>query len=203
MGTLFWDVDTQVDFFDKGKLAVPGAEAIRGNLKLLTLKGWEASVTMAGSADAHTPEDREFQVWGEHCVYGTPGQRKIPETRLDDILLIPSRKLTSSQLSEATQFRGQVIFEKQVNDVKSNRNVMRYLEAVRPDGIVLYGVVTEICVDLTVQFLVGELGYSVTVVDDAIREIDPTQAMKARSNWRNQGVKIASTKDVLYGLKRV
>lgn len=182
---------------------MPGAEAIRGNLKMLTLKGWEASVTMAGSADAHTPEDREFRVWGEHCVYGTPGQRKIPETRLDDILLIPSRRLTSSQLSEASRSHSQVIFEKQVNDVKSNRNVQRYLEAVRPERIVLYGVVTEICVDMAVQFLAGDLGYSLTVVDDAIKEIDPARAMRARSNWRSLGVKMASSKDVLAGLKRV
>ncbi len=37
LSVLFWDIDTQVDFFEGGKLAVPGADVIRSNLRALTL----------------------------------------------------------------------------------------------------------------------------------------------------------------------
>ncbi len=202
MVTMFWDVDTQIDFFEGGKLIVPRAEVIRENLRLLTCEGSKACVTMAGSADAHTTMDREFRVWGEHCVYGTPGQRKIPETMLGDSIFVPSRRLTNSQLEEVTHFRGQIIFEKQVNDVRSNRNVRHYIEMIDAEYIVLYGVVTEVCVDLAVQFLAGDLGYNVTVVDDAIKDIDPSKAKKAQSGWKSLGVRTATTKEVLTRLEK-
>jgi nicotinamidase/pyrazinamidase len=195
--TMFWDVDTQLDFFEGGKLIVPNAEAIRENLRVLTCEGLKAGVTMAGSADAHTPMDREFQVWGEHCVYGTPGQSKISETRLGDLLFVPSRKLTNSQLEEAARFPSQVIFEKQVNDVRSNHNARHYINTLSPENVVVYGVVTEVCVDLAVQFLAGDLGYSVTVVSDAIKDLDSSKAKKAKSSWNGLGVNIATTNEVL------
>ncbi len=189
MRVLFWDVDTQVDFFEGGKLAVPGADTVRRNLRELTLSGQGLGAIMTGSVDAHTTRDPEFRVWGEHCVYGTPGQRKIPETRLPELLFVPSKSLTGNQLRGAGDFQGQVVFEKQINDVKSNRNVARFLEYVEPEEIVLYGVVTEVCVDLAIRFLRGDLGYGVTVIMDAIREIDAKKAEDVQSNWREMGAK--------------
>src|SRR4051812_2424484 len=79
--TLFVDVDTQTDFMlPGGKLYVPAAEQIIPNLKRLMAFAREHNVPVLSSVDAHVPDDPEFQQFPPHCVKGTPGQEKIPET---------------------------------------------------------------------------------------------------------------------------
>jgi nicotinamidase-related amidase len=108
--TLQWDVETQVDFMERdGKLSVPGAASIRPAIFRLTNQHLSTCI-MSGSVDAHTPRDPEFRVWLEHCVYGTPGQRKIPESTLGTPLFIPSTKLKAKQMREAITSGGQILF---------------------------------------------------------------------------------------------
>ena len=153
---VFWDVDTQIDFMEPaGKLYVPGAEEIRLNLAYLTNMG--SGVRLSGSVDAHVPDDPEFVEWLEHCVYGTPGQLKIQDSSVEDILFVPSARLSSEQLAEVAAFNGQVIFEKQDTDVSSNPNVKPFMDLIEPDLVVVYGVVTEICVNLTVRARAQEI----------------------------------------------
>ncbi len=147
---VFWDVDTQVDFMEpKGKLSVPGATTIKNNLSRLTNSA-PSFCTLSGSVDAHTPKDREFKVWPEHCVYGTPGQRKTPESATQDTLFVPSVKLTARQLSEVVAYNKQVLFEKQHSDVETNPNTRSFLAKIDPEEVVVYGVATDVCVDLAV-----------------------------------------------------
>ena len=195
MKVVFWDVDTQVDFIEPtGKLYVPGAEETRPNLAALTKMG--NSIRFSGSVDAHIPSDPEFNEWGDHCVYGTPGQLKIPETKLDSILFVPSVRLIDKQLSEVVAFDGQVIFEKQKIHISSNPNVKPFLNVIDPDIIVVYGFVTEICVDLTLQYFAGELGYRTYVVEDAIKEINKENADSSKRNWKRLGIKTIKTNSV-------
>ena len=54
-GTVFWDVDTQVDFMlPTGSLPVPGAEALLPNLGRLTEAARAAGVTIVHTADLHS-----------------------------------------------------------------------------------------------------------------------------------------------------
>ena len=192
---VFWDVDTQIDFMEPaGKLYVPGAEEIKLNLAYLTNMG--LGVRLSGSVDAHVPDDPEFVEWLEHCVYGTPGQLKIKDSSLVDILFVPSAKLSSEQLAEVAAFDGQVIFEKQDTDVSSNPNVKPFMDLIEPDLVVVYGVVTEICVNLTVNFLAGDLEYKTVVVVDAVKELDPSEADSCQAAWKVHGVKIVKTSSV-------
>ena len=193
---VFWDVDTQTDFMDTtGKLYVPGAEGIRANLAFLTEMGanWGR---LSGSVDAHTPDDDEFREWPEHCVIGTPGQRKISESSGKCTLFVPSVKLTDEQLSEVAAYEGQVIFEKQYTDLRTNPNVKPYMDLIRPEIILIYGVVTEICVDLAVDFFARDLGYETVVVIDAIKEIDLSKADSCKAEWKTHGVEMLRTRDV-------
>ena len=195
--TIFWDVDTQIDFIDPlGKLYVPRVETIKSNIADLTKIGAESG-RLLGSVDAHTPRDNEFKEWPEHCVYGTPGQRKIPESTIAKILYIPSTKLTRKQLSEAAEFSGQVIFEKHRNDVRTNPNVKPLFKLTDPDLTVIYGVVTEICVDQAVNYIAGDLGYKSIVAVDSIKEIDSTRANQCIANWEKLGVELIKTSDIL------
>jgi nicotinamidase/pyrazinamidase len=193
---MFWDVDTQVDFMEPfGKLSVPGADLIKSNLAILTTMGNKRCI-MSGSVDAHTPSDSEFNSWPEHCVYGTPGQRKIPESVIPNSLFVPTVKLTAEQLSEASTFNGQVLFEKQHTEIGTNSNVKSFLNFVDPERIVVYGVATDICVDQTVCYLARELGYEVLVVIDAIKELDSSKAWRCLEDWRSMGVSIQNTEDL-------
>ena len=78
---VFYDIDTQYDFISKdGALSVPGAEDIRENLQELTNYAIENGIKIIASADAHPPDDKEFEIFPPHCVQGTPGQKKVEET---------------------------------------------------------------------------------------------------------------------------
>ncbi len=195
MKIVFWDVDTQVDFVEpNGKLYVPGAEETRPNLAALSKIN--SNIRFSGSVDTHIPSDPEFDEWGDHCVYGTPGQLKIPETKLNNILFVPPVGLSDKQLSEVIAFDGQVIFEKQNIHISSNPNVEPFLKLLDPDFIVVYGFVTEICVDLTIEYLASELGYKTYVVEDAIKELNKDNADSCKENWKKIGVITIKTSSI-------
>jgi nicotinamidase/pyrazinamidase len=197
--TIFWDVDTQIDFLNsKGKLYVPGSESIMDTLSELTRFGAKHA-RLLGSVDAHTPRSREFRDWPEHCVYGTLGQRKTPESTHAKPLYIPQTKLSRSQLSETCEFGGQVIFEKDRNDVRANLNVAPFLALLDPEAIAIYGVVTEICVDLAVNYLSRVLGYRCLVVVDSIKEINEAKARRSLADWEEMGVELVKTADIIGG----
>jgi nicotinamidase/pyrazinamidase len=200
-GTLLWDVDTQLDFMEPdGKLPVPGAESLRPSISRLT-NLLPSTCIMSGSVDAHTPRDPEFRVWPEHCVYGTPGQRKIPESTRGTPLFIPSTKLKVKQMREAIASGGQILFEKQHNAVETNPNTRPFLDAVNPDQIVVYGVASDICVDLAVRYLAKAIGYEVIVVSDAIKGIDPSKIKTCMSEWRSLCVSLIKSEEIIAGLE--
>ncbi|MGD0805715.1 MAG: isochorismatase family protein [Candidatus Bathyarchaeia archaeon] len=199
---VFWDVDTQVDFIEPlGKLPVPEATAIRDNLKRLTSSAPNFCI-LSGSVDAHTPRDHEFKTWPEHCVYGTPGQRKVLESSTQDILFIPSVKLTSKQLSEVMAYSKQILFEKQHNTVETNPNCRSFLTKIDPEEVVVYGVATDVCVDITVKYLADKLGFKVTVALDAIRGIDSRRTKECIEEWRSLKVNLQDTAHILEKLQR-
>jgi nicotinamidase/pyrazinamidase len=200
---IFWDVDTQVDFMEPfGKLSVPGADLIKSNLAILTTLG-NIRCIMSGSVDANTPSDDEFNSWPEHCVYGTPGQMKIPESVIPNSLFVPTVKLTTEQLSEVSTFNGQVLFEKQHTEIGTNSNVKSFLNFVDPERIVVYGVATDICVDQTVSYLARELGYDVLVVIDAIKELDSGKAWRCLEDWRSIGVSLQNTEGLTKSINQI
>lgn len=199
--TIFWDVDTQIDFMEpNGKLPILGAASIRKNLSLLTNSAPNIRI-LSGSVDAHTPKDREFKVWPEHCVYGTPGQRKIPESTTQDPLFIPSINLSTRQLTEAIAYNKQILFEKQHNNVETNPNTRHFLAKINPEEVVIYGVATEICVDSAVKFISEKLGYNVTVAIDAIMGIDSRKIKDNLDEWRSHKVSLQKTGQILGNLK--
>ena len=173
--TIFWDVDTQVDFMlETGKLYVPGAEKIIGPLRKLTSWAGAHAVPIIASACAHHPEDREIETYGPHCMAGTAGQQKIPETLLARRLVIPNRRI---DLPDFGPFE-QIVVEKQAFDVFTNPNTE---EAVKRFGshprIILYGVATDICVAAAARALL-ERGCRVELVTDAIAALDEPNAAK-------------------------
>src|SRR5438876_11735544 len=105
---IFWDVDTQYDFMHAdGKLYVPEAERIVGNLKRLTDYAHAHGIRIVASADDHVtahPEITDAPEWATtvppHCMRGTPGQTKILETGLRKLLGIDAEPAGANALCE-------------------------------------------------------------------------------------------------------
>jgi nicotinamidase/pyrazinamidase len=184
---IFWDVDTQADFMlPQGKLYVPGAETIIPTLAKLSEWAARHDVLVVASADAHRPDDEEFSQYLPHCLAGTPGQKKIPETTLSPQFTIPNRP--QAGLPEAEQYR-QIVVEKQKFDVFTNPNTEAFLARLGKPDVVLYGVVTEICVFAATRGLLDR-GYRVTLVEDAIRHLDQEKARFFLEEVRRRGGQI-------------
>ncbi len=193
--TLFFDVDTQRDFIlPDGKLYAKGAEKIVPALNALTELARKRGIKVAGHVDRHFPGDSELQrnggLYPDHCMNGTPGQKKIDATAPLDPLFLENRDLSEAEIGEALAHRGELFIEKQhVDFFQGNRNtrklVPRLLEKFR--DVVIYGVCTEICVDYVVR---GLLPYrrQLHVVTDAIAPLDPKRANACLNDWRAAGV---------------
>jgi nicotinamidase/pyrazinamidase len=191
---IFWDVDTQADFMlPQGKLYVPGAEAIIPTLARLTQWAAQHGVLVVASADAHQPGDEEFSQYPPHCLAGTPGQRKIPETSLTPQFTIPNR--AGADLPDAGRYR-QVVIEKQKFDVFTNPNTEAFLAQLGKPEIVLYGVVTEICISAAGRGLLDR-GYRVSVVEDAIRHLDRDKGRAFLEEVLQRGGRIVTAEQVL------
>jgi len=204
---IFWDVDTQYDFMHAdGKLYVPDAERIIGNLQRLTDYAHTHRIRIVASADDHMLGDVEISdtpdwktTFPPHCLRGTPGQRKIPETALRDPLVIEPARTEPAALSQrAGTHRGDILFHKHRFDVFSNENVMPVLDALRPDDIVLYGVATDVCDKAAVEGLLERQAHTrLFVVTDAVQGIDKDVSEQLLKEWGDEGVRLVKTKEVV------
>ena len=208
MTTIFWDVDTQVDFMDKdGKLYVPGAEAIRPNLSRLNEAAHAVECRVVASADDHHPGDVEISetpdfrdTFPPHCLHGTPGQARIRETWLRDPLVIEPEDDAEQALRRLADHDGDILFHKRFFDVFTNPHVSPVVEALRPTEVVLYGVALDVCVRYAVEGLLAHHPkVALTVVFDAVRPIDKRRGAEVLADWLLRGVTIESTWQALGG----
>jgi len=174
MKTVFFDIDTQIDFvYPAGALYVPGAEHI---LPLVSELNRRAPVLIS-TMDAHSEDDPEFQIYPHHCVVGTTGQHKPAVTLLDRRAIIPSRTQDGVR---------QWILEKQKLDCFSSPHLEPMLAQLNADRYVVYGVVTEICVGLA-AFGLLKRGKAVEIVTDAVKALDEQKTREMFSEFTGAG----------------
>jgi nicotinamidase/pyrazinamidase len=162
MTTVFFDVDTQIDFvFPAGALYVPGAERIVPAVAELNHR----APLLISTMDAHTEDDPEFRIYPHHCVAGTTGQHKPACTLQEKRAVIPA----------APGGIRQFIVEKQKLDCFTNPHLEPLLDQLNADRYVVYGVVTEICVRFA-AFGLLKTGKRVEIVTDAVRALSEAAA---------------------------
>ena len=160
MKTVFFDIDTQLDFLvPGGALYVPGAEHILSRIAELNR---QASL-LVSTVDAHAENDPEFKLYPPHCVAGTLGQHKPASTLV-----------------------GQFLLEKQALDCFTNPALDVKLREWNADRYVVYGVVTEICVRFA-AFGLLRYGKPVSVVANAVRALDEAAAETMFVEFRRLG----------------
>ena len=206
---IFWDVDTQADFMHAdGKLYVPDAEHIIPNLKRLTDYAHGYGIRVVASADDHQYGHRELsdkpdwkQTFPPHCMHGTPGQRKIPETALRDPLVIEPEPQDPERLAARVRaHRGDILFHKHWFDVFSNPNVLPVVDALAPRDIVLYGVALDVCDRYAIEgFLQHRPDIRLFAVTDAMKPIDRDVAEQMLKEWGEEGVRLVKTSEVVVG----
>jgi len=178
MRTVFFDIDTQLDFLcPAGALYVPGSERLAPALAQLNRWAGERGIPLVSDMDAHTEDDPEFQVWPPHCIAGTLGQRKPADLLLARRAVVPWRPSEFS-IGGAQQ----VIVEKQTLDVFDNPNLPRLLELLNADRYVVYGVVTEHCVRCAITGLLST-GKPVELVTDAVHSLDAAAGERTLSEF--------------------
>jgi nicotinamidase/pyrazinamidase len=199
---ILWDVDTQVDFMlPHGKLYVPGAEETIPAMQRLVAAARTGGVVHVASADDHELTDSEISeepdyetTYPPHCLRGTRGARKIPETEQDDPVPITLEQLPEHYLSGR-----EFLLLKKSFDVFTNPNTDRLLEHLGAGEIIVFGVATDVCNDAAIRGFL-ERGRRVLFVEDASRGLDEARVTTSTSAWRDAGVEFTTAEQVISAL---
>jgi nicotinamidase/pyrazinamidase len=182
MKTVFFDIDTQIDFvFPAGALYAAGAEKIMPTVAKLNHYAAKHAIPVISSMDAHSENDPEFREWPHHCVVDTMGQQKPGTTLLEKRVGVPNA-LTAITFEHAQQF----LLEKQTFSVFSNLNLKVLLDHFAAERYVVYGVVTEVCVKFA-AFGLLEMGKRVEIVTDAICPLNQENGAKVLADFEAAG----------------
>ena len=201
MRRVLWDVDTQVDFVRAdGKLAVPGSEDASPAMARLVEGARAAGVPHVASADDHELTDAEISeepdfstTFPPHCLRGTRGAEKVPETRQDDPVPLGLGEVPGRWL------RGrEFLLLKKHFDVFTNPNADVLLELLDPEEVVVFGVATDVCDDAAILGLRAR-GRRVAFVEEASRGLDAGRTARCTAAWRELGVRFATVDEVLAG----
>lgn len=177
MKTVFFDIDTQIDFlYPAGALYVPGAEHIVPAVAALNRYAGANGITVVSTMDAHAEDDPEFQSWPPHCVAGTAGQAKPASTMLENR-------------------EQQILFEKQTVNVFEAPSIGELLHRLKADRYVVYGVAAEVCVRHAANGLL-KTGKRVEIVTDAIKGLKQEDTDATLALLGSQGAVLTTVEEV-------
>ena len=190
-------VDFQNDFTPGGALAVSEGDAIAEHVNRLAVD--PRFDLVVATRDWHPPDHGSFSgvdvdstewrgadpasIWPEHCVEGTPGAQlhsALEQAKVD--VVIDKGQDPNSQGYSAFQ-------DTRLGDLLRERGV---------DRLFVTGLATDYCVKQSVLDALRQ-GFSVTVVDDAVRGVDvqPGDSERALEEMEAAGAERASADEVL------
>jgi nicotinamidase/pyrazinamidase len=201
---VLWDVDTQVDFvLPHGLLYVPGAEEVVPQMRRLVAWAREQGVVHVASADDHEPGDPELSeepdydtTYPPHCLRGTPGAARIPETAQRDPAVLPLTPLPSGEVAVLVRGRREILIPKKRFDVFTNPNTAAMVDALDPGEVIVFGVATDVCDHAAIVGLLDR-GRRVAFVEDAARGLSQERVAACAAVWRDRGVRFTSATEVV------
>jgi nicotinamidase/pyrazinamidase len=202
-GVVLWDVDTQVDFMlPEGKLYVPDAETTAPAMRRIVAAARAAGIPHVASADDHELTDPEISrtpdfrtTYPPHCLRGTRGARKVPETEQEDPVPIGVGPLPEEWLEGRREF----LLLKKHFDAFTNANTERLVERLDPDEVIVFGVASDVCDDAAIRGLVAR-GRRVRFVEDAARGLDDARVAECTAAWRALDVEFTTADAVVASL---
>jgi nicotinamidase/pyrazinamidase len=203
-GLLLWDVDTQVDFVRAdGKLPVPDAESAAPAMARLVRWAGEEGITHLATADDHELTDPELSdepdyttTFPPHCLRGTPGSARIPETEQRDPLPLSLTPYPPGLVPGLVHGRRELLVLKKTYSAFSNPNLDPLLGVLDPDEVLLFGVATDVCNHAAVMGLLAR-GRKVAFVEDASRGLSPERVAASLEAWRAGGVRFTTSEEVV------
>ena len=198
---IFWEVDVQADFMQPGgKLYVPGAEKLLPNIRKLTDAARRGEVFLVSHGCFHPADDPEFSQFPPHCMKGTSGAELVPEAMTDRVARVEN--VANAKLPEDLSQYQQILLEKQTLDIfktlHADQLVKRLGDAAE---FVVFGVVTEYCVNFAVKGLL-ERKRRVAVVRDAIETLAADAGANTLAELQSMGARLIRTEDALAALAR-
>jgi nicotinamidase/pyrazinamidase len=198
---ILWEVDVQADFMlPGGKLYVPGAEKLLGNVRRLTDLARQGKAFLVSHGCVHSPDDPEFKIFPPHCVKATPGAELLPEALAEKIAHVPNdaeAKLPSNLFDYQ-----QILLEKQTLNIFESRHADTLVDRLGTHAeFVVFGVVTEYCVSFAAKGLL-ERGRRVAVVRDAIETLKREDGEKTIANLEQLGARLVTTDQALSMIER-
>lgn len=218
-----WNVDTQYGFMEDGRnLYVPGSASIRGNLEQVTATLRDGGYQLIHTGDLHTEADDEIvppdaevdpnppETFPPHCMaddqeldyIADGGTDHIPETAPQDAVTFDWRDHPDPQddaLAAVEAGREAVIYKNRFDVFAGSPYTDDVLDAADPDGVLVYGVTTDVCVNRAVNGLLDR-GLDVYYVEDAVHELDPDNpapAENAMQTWQERGATPVTTDEVI------
>ncbi|MQB02449.1 MAG: isochorismatase family protein, partial [Actinobacteria bacterium] len=95
----------------------------------------------------------------------------------------------------------EVVLRKNRFDAFSNPAAAPLLRTLAPERVVVYGVALEVCDRYAVEGMLAlDDGFEIVLVEDAVAALDPVKGAALIEEWRQRGVRIATTDEVLKGI---
>jgi nicotinamidase/pyrazinamidase len=174
-------VDVQNDFTEGGALAVPDGDAVIEPLNRLAAR----HDTVFASRDWHPPDHKSFEQqggpWPVHCVRDTHGAQLHPSI---------DRAAVDEVVDKGTEPDVEGYSVVDCTDCEAR------LRSRGIDSLVIGGLATDVCVRWT-ALQARELGFGVTVVEDATRGIDARGSEQALDEMREAGARVAASGEVI------
>ena len=131
-----------------------------------------------------------------HCLRGTPGAAKIPETTQRDPLPISLTPYPPGLVPRLVRDRRELLLLKKTYSAFSNPNLEPLLEALAPGEVLVFGVATDVCNHAAIMGL-RDRGYPVAFVEDASRGLSDERVERSLAEWRQRGVRFTTTDEVV------
>jgi|688.fasta_scaffold01248_8 nicotinamidase/pyrazinamidase len=177
--TVFWNVNTQEDFFNDGPMKVPNSESIRPKLRALTEFAKDKKIKVVSVLSWNDPKAKWISTtpdytntFPEHCIANSTGTNFIQETLVDGDYFLIKNDAPYIVFPEIHKHRNIILFKNNMSMIEGNKfadSVLNNLGTVmmqRPD-YVLYGIGAGlIAKDL------AKRGYDVKIVTDATIEFN-------------------------------
>jgi nicotinamidase-related amidase len=165
-----------INDFVTGKLGSSRALEIVPNIVALIKKARDLGIPIVYLRDAHTKDDKEMAIWGEHAMRGTEASEIIPQLKPE---------------------KNDTVIEKRWYSAFVDTELPQVLKKLGADTLIFTGVSTDICVQNNVGHAYFS-GYKTIVPRDCTASIDEESHEQALKYMKNiYGTEITTSDKVL------